>query len=148
MNEPFYEFRVLDEACRFDFLSIGKRNIPKTVIYYKSDNPAVFSLTLASIKSDGNLDFQTTSNNGDMKIILATVVQTLKIFLAAYPKAVVVFTGNSPSRTRLYNIIISREIEQVKDYLEVMGFAENYVELFVPNRRYEGFIVSLKNSFT
>ena len=55
MNDPFYEFNSLNNATRFDFLSIGKKEIHKAVIFEQSADPQIFSLSLANVLPDAFL---------------------------------------------------------------------------------------------
>ena len=145
MNDPFYEFDSLNNATRFDFLSIGKKEIHKAVIYSRSADPQIFSLSLASVLPDATLDFKTTSNNGDLKTILATVIQTLRTFFDAHPKALVVFAGNTKSRSRLYNIMIGQEFDHASENFKIFGIKGNDIEPFIRNSSYDSFLVSLRN---
>jgi len=145
MNDPFYEFNSLNHATRFDFLSIGRKQIPKAVIYNQSADPQIFSLSLANVLSDASLDFKTTSNNGDLKTVLATVIQTLTVFFNVYPEALVIFTGNTRSRSRLYNILIGQEFDNTSERFKIFGIKGNNIEPFARNSCYDSFLVCLKN---
>ncbi|MCF2503263.1 hypothetical protein L0663_07745 [Dyadobacter sp. CY107] len=145
MNDPFYEFTSLNNTTRFDFLSIGKREIHKAVIYSQSADPQIFFLSLANVSQEDLLDFVTTSNNGDLKVVLATVVQTLITFLDIHPTVMVAFTGNTPSRSRLYNILISQELDQVSANFLIFGIKGDRIELFTRNSCYDSFLISRKN---
>ncbi|MCF2498733.1 DUF6934 family protein [Dyadobacter chenhuakuii] len=145
MNDPFYEFDSLNNATRFDFLSIGKKEIHKAVIYSQTADPQIFFLSLANVLQDDSLDFVTISNNGDLKVVMATVVQTLMTFLDVYPTAMIAFTGNTPSRSRLYNILIGQELGQASASFKLFGIKGDHIESFAPDRCYDSFLVMLKN---
>ena len=113
MDSPFYNFDVLEDAYRFTFNSVGPNGvIPKIIIYSKTDLPDYYNLALGDVRPDGTLDVFSKSNNGDMEKILATVIQTLMVFLAYHSEANVFFAGSTPTRTRLYQIV--RTAEAVK----------------------------------
>lgn len=103
-------------------------------------------MALGDIKPDGSLDVLSKSNNGDMEKILSTVIQTLMVFLAYQPEANVFFAGSTPTRTRLYQIVLNKEIDKVYSTLKVLGLYEDDLEPFEPNKNYEGFVVSKKKS--
>ena len=42
MNEPFYEFIVLDDAMRFEFESLGKRKLKKVILFSKTTVPNLY----------------------------------------------------------------------------------------------------------
>lgn len=67
MDQPFYNFSILDKACRFNFFSKGKVVIPKPVIFLQTNTPNLFSLTLADIYEDGSFDFTSVSDNDDLE---------------------------------------------------------------------------------
>lgn len=147
MDSPFYNFEVLEDAYRFNFNSVGPKGIiPKTIIYSHTDLPNYYNLALGDVKPDGSLDVFSKSNNDDMEKILATVIQTLMVFLAYHPEGNVFFTGSTPTRTRLYQIVLNKEIDKVDSTLKVLGLYEDNLEPFEPNKNYEGFVVSKKKS--
>ncbi|TLV00868.1 DUF6934 family protein [Dyadobacter luticola] len=145
MNEPFYEFTILDEAHRFDFVSVGKENIPKRIVYFTTRDPFVVTLTLGNPLENGDLDVHSIDDNGDRNKILATVMQSIRIFLNFNPQTVVAFYGSSPSRTRLYKMVISRELNQLSDRYVIHGGNQDGVEIFSPKGEYDFFMISRKN---
>ena len=69
----------------------------------------------------GDLDIETReindeviTTNGDGQKVLATVVSTLYAFTGKNPNAYVYATGSSESRTRLYRMGISNNLEELK----------------------------------
>lgn len=96
MNHPFYDYTILDEHKRYDFVSIGEHIIRKTIIFYKTQHFEIYTLTLADIAEDNKLDIYTVSDNGDMKKILATVLSAITSFLEYYPNSKVVFREVPP----------------------------------------------------
>ncbi len=145
MNQPFYPFTILDESHRFDFVSVGRERILKTIVFYQTDNPKFFTLTLANVLPDGELDISTKSNNGDMEKILATVLQTITIFLSNNPEVIVGFSGSSDTRTRLYQIAIAKEFGKAIERFNIWGLLENTLEPFRTGQIYTGFFISFKN---
>lgn len=143
MDKPFYEFTILDEANRYEFTSIGHKSIDKVIIFQKTDLPNFYNLVLADIVGDGTYDDLIESNNGDMEKIMATVIQAIFAFLAFYPNANVLFSGSTPSRTRLYNIILTKEFEKLNDFT-VNGLKDGKLISFVRNEKYDGFVIYKK----
>jgi hypothetical protein len=146
MEHPFYDFQILNNASRYDFVSVGKTVINKTIIYQKTSIENLYTLSMGDLLEDRKLDFETRSNNGDRDTILATIVQTLQQFLQKYPEASVGFTGSSPARTRTYQILINREWNEISKKFVVKGYDSNGFEDFLLNKNYEGFVISLKNN--
>jgi hypothetical protein len=143
MDKPFYEFTILDDAFRFEFKSIGRKNIEKAIIIQNTDVPNYYSLLLTDIQIDDSIDVLIESKNGDMEKIMATVIQTILVFLAYHPNAYIAFIGSTASRTRLYNIILSKELENFKT-INIYGLYENKFVPFVRNQLFEGFVISNK----
>ena len=57
-----------------------------------------------------------------MEKVIATVVQTLFVFFEKYPDNDVYFEGSTLSRTRLYRIILSKELTDAKKVFVIQGF--------------------------
>jgi hypothetical protein len=145
MNQPYYDFQIFEDAFRFEFESTSsEKTITKAILFQRTNLPNYYNLTLADILPDGSNDIFSKSNNGDLEKILSTVIQTILVFLAYHPPAKVVFTGSTPSRTRLYQIVLSKELDNVNEKLEVVGFTDEKIEPFQRNQSYLGFIISNK----
>ena len=145
MDRPFYDFQIGAEARTFFFISKGPRTIAKQVIYAETTLPEFFNLALADVEEDGSQNFYSVRNNGDLERIMATVAQTLLVFFRTYPSAKVAFTGSTPARTRLYQIILAREIQAVATDFVLSGVKNNNLEDFRPNRDYDGFVIALSS---
>jgi hypothetical protein len=144
MDKPFYDFVVLDEALRFEFVSMGKKQISKAVVYAETNIPRLYNLGMGDVNPDQSLDFETISDNGDRDRILATVIRTLLVFFESRPLALVAFTGSTPARTRLYQILLAREIDKPPVLFTCWGLNETGdVARFARNSAYIGFILAL-----
>ncbi len=143
MDKPFYEFIILDEAYRFEFVSSGKRDIEKVIIFESTNLPGYFNLVLSDLLPNGTINVLNESKNGDMEKIMATVIQTVLAFLSFHPDNKVFFSGSTLSRTRLYNIIISKELKNIKD-IEILGLKNDELLPFEWNENYEGFVIYKK----
>ena len=93
MDKPFYDFDILEDAFKYEFISVGHLNIKKIIVYQTTNLPDFYSLTLADVLPNGELDVFSESKNGDMEKVLATVIQTIQIFLSRYPNAKIAFSG-------------------------------------------------------
>jgi hypothetical protein len=85
------------------------------------------------------------SNNKDFEKVLATVVQTITIFLETYPARKVFFEGSTKVRTRLYQIVINRELDSFGAKFMVKGLSEQGFEEYQKDKTYDGFLVELLN---
>lgn len=146
MDKPFYEFEIRPQNFRYEFKSSGHKEIDKVVLFQNMEIPNYYNLVLADILKDGSIDDLVESNNGDMETILSTVIQIIFAFLTQNPKAKVYFTGSDLKRTRLYNIILSKEYEKLVDF-EVKGLRDNKLYKFIPNTTFDAFVISKKNFY-
>lgn len=55
MDQPAYDVKVLEDGCRFDFLSLGYTATHKAILYRETKIPYLYSLTLAKVQWDEKL---------------------------------------------------------------------------------------------
>jgi hypothetical protein len=147
MDSPFYEFEVNEDAFRFYFESVGPKGIiPKIIVYRHTTIPEFYNLTMGDTKDDGSIDVYAESKNNDMEKILSTIIQTMFAFFAFHPKAKIIFTGSTPSRTRLYQIALAKEFRKIEPLLKILGWYNGQLEPFIVNKNYEGFVISKKKT--
>lgn len=145
MDQPFYQFSILDNTHRFDFVSQGRQVIQKVIIYQATTIPDLYNLVLADVLPDGSFDVHTVSNNGDRDTVLATVAQTLVTFFDRHSTSRVIFYGSTPARTRLYQIGIAQELDKIKGRFEIRGITGSTIEPFQRNKNYEAFVFQQPN---
>lgn len=144
MDKPFYKFQEVGTGAHwFEFVSQGTKPIRKAILYSETDIPDLYSLSLADLNEQGGADFLSVSNNGDLEQIMATVAQTMLVFFAAHPAAIVAFTGSTPARTRLYQVVLAREVRAASTNFIIEGLRGVELEPFALNRTYDGFVVRL-----
>lgn len=83
-----------------------------------------------------------------MNRIMATVFKAILIFFEKYPNKLVYFKGSDETglRTRLYRVLISRELEHATKMFAIYGqLTEDSYEEFALNRPYIAFIFQLKH---
>jgi hypothetical protein len=86
------------------------------------------------------------SNNGDSEKVLATVVGAVFAFLDQHPDAWIFAAGSTLSRTRLYQIGITKYYDKLSNELEIYGRIKDDWYPFEKNRDYLAFIAKLKTS--
>ncbi|MEI7584587.1 hypothetical protein [Runella sp.] len=102
-------------------------------------------MALADSFPDGSYSDKSITNNDDMEMVMATVIQIVLRFFEKYPSKMVYIEGSTPERTRLYRIIMSRELLEIEKVFTVYGLIGNNPELFVKNLNYDAFVISLRN---
>jgi hypothetical protein len=144
MDLERYEIESSVDSKYFEFVSSGiNGNIVKVVKYVPFPNQeGLFNLGFGdkSIET-GELDDLVVSNNGDTEKVLATVAMTVFEFFEEHPSATVYLKGSTSSRTRLYQISISKFIEQISIEFDVYGELEGEFERFNRNTSYKGFLI-------
>lgn len=142
-----YDIQNSFNSRYFEFISSGiNGNIVKVVKYVPFPNQeGLFNLGFGDKNIEtGELDDLVISNNGDADKVLATVGLTMIEFFNEYPDATVYLKGSTSSRTRLYQINISKFIEQIISDFEVYGELEDDFERFKKNVVYKGFLIQKK----
>ena len=118
MDKQGYKY-FNDFETYYTFVSRGKRDIPKVVIFQEIGNDT-FNLVLAdyAIESDSISD-TIISNNGDLPQIMATVMKIIVEFLNSKPSACVILQGNTSTKQKLYNRLITNYYQELKDIIEI-----------------------------
>lgn len=150
MNLERYEYSTNETFLDFEFSSEGPNGKIKKVVRYSLQNAngiTYFNLGFGDLnKVTGTIDDLAISDNKDRDKILATVAATVLEFTGHFPSAMVYAKGSTLARTRLYQMGIVANWEQIDDLLEIYGFAKGKWEKFTKNVNYEAFLV-LRKSF-
>ena len=146
MNQESYPFNFIDQVFVFEFESISpNKTIKKLVEISLVDfEYQVFNLALLDVLPGNTLSDLTVSNNSDMPKVLATVFRALDQFFKLIPDARVLLSGSTPSRTRLYQMAISKYLNDLELKFNIWGFIGGKPENFTTGRNYERFTISLK----
>ncbi|MFN3849876.1 MAG: DUF6934 family protein [Spirosomataceae bacterium] len=137
MKQQYYKY-LRDEDCLwFEFESVSNQKTVRKIVVYTpfQDNPDVFNLALADALSDGSYSDKTVTNNEDMEKVMATVIRTMLRFFEKYPTKMVYVEGSTAERTRLYRIIISRELSEIEKIFTMNLFRILYLCLFFLENR-------------
>jgi hypothetical protein len=95
-------------------------------------------------ENSGYVDDSVVSNNSDREKVLFTVASTLIDFIFQYPDCSVFAMGSTPSRTRLYQIGISMNLEKLAELFYVYGYTNGKWKMFDKKTNYDAFLVRLK----
>lgn len=105
----------------------------------------IYNLAFGDVDENDELNDLTVTNNKDMELVLATVIQTIIVFFETYPDRKVFFTGSSASRTRLYQIVVKKELLVLSQRFLVQGVRNGKLEAINNNKNYDAFLVQVKN---
>ena len=86
----------------------------------------------------------TVTNNEDSQKVLATVAATLYAFIDQYPGAVVIATGSTEARTRLYRMGITNNLESIEKDFSIFGLTNTNWKPFRKNITCGAFLVYRK----
>jgi hypothetical protein len=151
-----YPIETESDRLHYFFYSVGERRIKKVVEYTKLPkhwlienglpiDTDIYNLAFGDENVDED-DFsdQTTSNNGDLEMVLATVGDTTFSFWEKYPRANLFLTGSSIGRTRLYQRKIERYWDEINEVAYVAGRLNFQFELFEKGKNYDAFLIIRK----
>ncbi len=146
MIDDRYDVRTSPDVEAFEFDSIGPRGTVRKVVRYTEIN----------IKSFYNLGFGdkdpltgfisdlSVTNNNDSKKVLATVAATLYAFTDSHRGAIIIATGSTEARTRLYRIGIANNLTAIEEDFIILGLTATNWEPFRKNVTYGAFLVRRK----
>lgn len=144
MNTAFYESILNGNRLMFWFTSMGKESIIKVILFKPTEEPDIYEIALGDLNSDGSIDLDKRSDNGDTEEVLSTVAKALLFFLSDHMDAQVVIEASSDSRARLYQIAIKRGLDDLGDYLVAYGFDNENPEVLQSGKNYKKFVISLR----
>jgi len=148
MNLDHYEIIANPSFLDFEFDSDGPNGIIKKVVRFSPKNSngiTYFNLGFGDLDiRTGIINDLTVSNIKDRDRILATVASIVLVFTEQYPDAIVYAKGSTPVRTRLYQIGISSNWDEINKLLFVYGFADEKWQLFNKDVNYEAFLAMRK----
>jgi hypothetical protein len=136
-----------EDLKSYYFWSTGPNGTIKKVIVFQAVDPQaeLYNLAFGDLPSGSEfLNDLAVTNNGDTKIILATVGKAVVEFLEDFPNATIVAAGSTPARSRLYQINISLFIDEILPEFVVEGYLEGRWELFEGNSAYDAFMLKRK----
>lgn len=147
MQSEFYPFESDDERLYFEFLSVSaEKSIRKAVLFTEFPHSSrLFNLALVDVLPNGDMsDIASSDNNLDLKKVMATVAECIRLFLIKNPDAGIQIQGNTPAKSRLYRIIIARELSNIRKYYEIYGSNGAFAEPFAINKTYMAYTLKLR----
>ena len=139
MELDHYKFEADDVFMAFQFVSEGpKGRIVKEIQYIKMNAPNAYNLAFGDKNTpDEDIDDTVVSNNKDVQKVLATVAATVLMFTEQHPEAWIFAEGGSPSRTRLYRMTVSNNLEMIEKVFVVIGYLNGHWVRFQKNVSYD-----------
>ena len=146
MNQPTYKVKYNDSSQTYTFTSIGENGVIQKLVRFLEIGENLFNLGFGDFDPVTEQVSDTiVSNNGDMVKVLATIVSILRVFLSENPDVSVIIDGSTPSRIRLYRIIINNYYDDfVKEFI-IFGYKDGQYEPLEKDVPYEFFLI--QNSY-
>ncbi len=131
INES-YEFEQVDKNSshtKYDFVSIGIKEIPKRVAiikYPQSGLERYYNLGFGNIYIDENgkesiSDMSRENNRDDKNKVLKTVFTCALDFLSNSPDSILTFFGNTSAKHRLYKIGLNNNLISIQSCFIIKG---------------------------
>jgi len=150
MNRDSYSYSH-ETAHRFVFKSVGRVTIIKVVDFTPTSIKDLYNVSFGDLLPDGSLDDMADSNNGDIVMVLSTVVQIIRGFTVLQPSAKLMFSGSTEGRMKLYARILKVYLYDFQKEFVITAFLlyGDFVEEvpFVPQdvNRYEAYFIKRIN---
>jgi len=148
MNLEKYPIKTNAGYLDFEFDSEGPNGIIKKVVRFSPQNSngvTYFNLGFGDLDPrTGEINDLSKSNNNDRDKILATVAATVLVFTEHFPDVMVYAQGSTQARTRLYQMGIASNWEEINNLLYVYGFIKGEWTEFRSDTNYDAFLVMRK----
>ena len=150
MNLEQYKYSVNESLQTFGFESDGPNGKIKKIVRFSpqnADGVTYFNIAFGdAVEKTENLNDQVISNNKDTVKILATVAATILEFTGYFPDIPVYAKGSTPARTRLYQMGIAANWNDIEPVLKVFGFKDGKWLAFRKSINYEAFLAVRKKT--
>ena len=145
MNIEKYTLVSDSDHIAYEFLSEGPKGIIKKIVFYEEIENNVFNLSFGDWDEvEQRSNDKIRSNNNDRDKVLATVALTVIDFVNYYPGAIIQAKGFTASRTRLYQMGIVANWNEITELFEILGFIEGKWQAFQKGRNYSAFSLKAK----
>lgn len=142
MNKPTYQIQFSTNNRVFRFKSIGENGVIHKIVQFRKIKDNIYNLGFGDYDPITKIvDDEARSNNGDLEKILATIISIIAVFFDSYPDTIIYFEGSSPSRIRLYQIVINLFHEELLNSYQIFGTVNEMIEPFKKNVNYESFYI-------
>ena len=145
MNLEKYPLVTDDEHLTYEFLSEGPKGTIKKVVLFQEVEDNVFNLAFGDWDEEKQkINDKTRSNNSDRDKVLATVASTVIDFIKYHPDASIFAQGSTRARTRLYQIAILSNLEEISKSFEIQGNSGGFWEPFEDKKNYQAILLEAK----
>lgn len=147
MNLPRYEYLPSEDFTDYEFYSNGPNGQIKKIITFSivQEYPfLIYNLAFGDVDENGEINDAVTSNNEDRDKVLATVANSIHDFCSKHGNHLIFAQGSNTVRTRLYQMSISRNLEEISKDFDIKGLTGDGWEPFTKNVNYKAFLTNRK----
>ena len=146
MNLERYPVKADDDFKRFVFFSEGpKGSIRKVVEFQQDGNDNFYNLAFGDWDEvSESTNHNSRSNNGDRDKVIATIASAVFEFMLVYSNAIIYAKGATEARTRLYQMGISKHLDEISLRYAISGWYEDQWEPFESGKNYKSFSLEKK----
>jgi len=144
MNLKRYKLIAGQQDDQYEFLSEGPKGEIRKVIHYHLIGENMYNLGFGDWDEvNEEVNDKSRSNNDDREKILATVADSVVLFMQSHPYATVFAQGETPAKTRLYQMAINREWAAISKSYKIKGFYMGSWEEFTSAKNYDAFTLEI-----
>lgn len=165
MNAHYYQYSRVGSEFTYYFTSKGPKGcIPKIVHFVEvsaselgiADFKKLYNLSFGDLRDHGTnaiVDDTVRSNNGDLRVVLSTVIHIVVLFLHKNTDATLLLSGyidydhprgSSDQRSKLYQKVINVNWAELNQNYRFWGLNSDYLERYVVGRQYQKVLIRRK----
>jgi hypothetical protein len=140
MNLDRYPISSSNNRTAYEFLSKGPKGTIRKLVLFEKISTNLFNLSFGDWDEENQIiEDKTRSNNNDRDKVLATVASAVIDFMAHHPNAILFAEGITPIKTRLYQMGINQNLQEISQLFDIEGYHEENWEPFRSGKNYEAF---------
>jgi hypothetical protein len=128
MNLPYYGYTPNDDHTAYEFYSEGPKGQIRKMIWFNKvqERPVlIYNLAFGDVEEDGEINDAVISNNADRDRVPATVARSIHDFCDKHGNHFIFTQESTPARTRLYQMSIMRNLDEVMNDFDIRGLTNN-----------------------
>ena len=145
MHLHTYCTKSTNEHRTYEFVSDGPKGSIKKLIKFEEMGYNLYNLCFGDWEeTTQSIDDKARSNNHDRDKVIATVASTVMSFIKYYPNATIFAKGSTPARTRLYQMGILANWQEIGIFLHVKGYIDEEWQPIQKHINYNAFLARIK----
>lgn len=141
LKHNYYPFRATEDYLSFTFESVSEQRVVRKKAEFTVMSENVYNFGFGDVTDEGEIDDLAVTDNKDTYMVFATLIQILLDFFKTHNNKFVYFTGSTQSRTRMYQIVLSKEKANWKDILIVYGMSDGEAVPFETDCKFDAFMI-------